>query len=75
MRVACELVRPDQAVLSHLQLAKLLEQNEEDGLGDVSEVRIIIVFILKLHFLEGVKIKISKGLYLMKLVCILFISF
>lgn len=43
MRVACELVRPDQAVLSHLQLAKLLEQNEEDGLGDVSEVRAIVI--------------------------------
>ncbi|KAK4302836.1 hypothetical protein Pmani_025094 [Petrolisthes manimaculis] len=37
MRVACELIRPDQAVLSHLQLAKILEQSPEDGLADVSE--------------------------------------
>lgn len=60
MRVACELVRPDQAVLSHLQLAKLLEQNEEDGLGDVSEVRTIIVFILKLRFPECIRIRLSR---------------
>lgn len=38
MRVACELIRPDQAVLSHLQLAKILEQSPEDGMAEVSEV-------------------------------------
>lgn len=38
MRVACELIRPDQAVLSHIQLAKFLEQDQEDGLPEVSEV-------------------------------------
>lgn len=52
MRVACELVRPDQAVLSHLQLAKLLEQNEEDGLGDVSESF--------LNFLENLLNQVEK---------------
>ncbi|CAL4106999.1 unnamed protein product, partial [Meganyctiphanes norvegica] len=30
LRVACELIRPDQAVLSHLQLTKLLDEAQED---------------------------------------------
>ncbi|KAK7012940.1 P-TEFb-associated cyclin-dependent protein kinase Cdk9, partial [Halocaridina rubra] len=37
MRVACELIRPDQAVLSHVQLTKLLEHNQDDALMEVSE--------------------------------------
>lgn len=45
MRVACELIRPDQAVLSHLQLAKILEQSPEDGIAEVSEVPCCTVFI------------------------------
>ncbi|XP_068204485.1 serine-rich adhesin for platelets isoform X2 [Palaemon carinicauda] len=37
MHVACELVRPDQAVLSHVQLSKLLEQSHDDGVPEFSE--------------------------------------
>nr|XP_045583613.1 serine/arginine repetitive matrix protein 2-like isoform X1 [Procambarus clarkii] len=52
MRVACELIRPDQAVLSHLQLAKFLEQSQEDGLLEVSENY--------LNFLETILNQIEK---------------
>lgn len=38
MRVACELIRPDQAVLSHIQLAKILEQSQDDILPALNEV-------------------------------------
>lgn len=38
MRVACELIRPDQAVLSHLQLTQLIEESQEEGAPEVSEV-------------------------------------
>ena len=38
MHVACELVRPDQAVLSHIQLTKLLEESQDDSLSELSEV-------------------------------------
>ncbi|XP_063877546.1 uncharacterized protein LOC135109801 isoform X2 [Scylla paramamosain] len=37
MRVACELIRPDQAVLSHLQLTQLLQDSQEEGAPEVSE--------------------------------------
>lgn len=39
MRVACELIRPDQAVLSHLQLTQLIEESQEEGAPEMSEVR------------------------------------
>ncbi|KAG7154789.1 BTB/POZ domain-containing protein 8-like [Homarus americanus] len=51
MRVACELIRPDQAVLSHIQLAKFLEQSQ-DGLPEVSENF--------LNFLENLLNQIEK---------------
>ena len=38
MRVACELIRPDQAVLSHLQLTQHIEESQEEGAAEVSEV-------------------------------------
>ncbi|KAG0721269.1 BTB/POZ domain-containing protein 8 [Chionoecetes opilio] len=37
MRVAGELIRPDQAVLSHLRLTQLLQENQEEGAPEVSE--------------------------------------
>ncbi|XP_050712167.1 uncharacterized protein LOC126996093 isoform X3 [Eriocheir sinensis] len=37
MRVACELIRPDQAVLSHLQLTQLIEESQEEGAPEMSE--------------------------------------
>ncbi|XP_071546942.1 uncharacterized protein [Panulirus ornatus] len=52
MRVACELIRPDQAVLSHIQLAKFLEQSQEDGLPEVSETF--------LNFLETLLNQVEK---------------
>ncbi|KAK8726506.1 hypothetical protein OTU49_010283 [Cherax quadricarinatus] len=52
MRVACELIRPDQAVLSHIQLAKYLDQTQDDGLSEVSEGF--------LNFLENLLNQIEK---------------
>ncbi|XP_066978528.1 serine-rich adhesin for platelets isoform X2 [Macrobrachium rosenbergii] len=52
MHVACELVRPDQAVLSHVQLTKLLEQSHDEGVPEFSETFI--------SFLENLLNQVEK---------------